>query len=316
MGNSDSKSKKKSKGNKDDGKDDGCIGNRKVRTIILAALLVAFMVFVAAYWHYLQDLYSEFKKACDDLPVPDPTGFCDEIDDYYYSTTLAFSGVFIVIVGAIAAALLFLVSVEILGKIAAFILLVGGILYLIGGIWFFSKGYNDEAEADDTGNAIVMGWIGEVILGGAAALMLGLDAAFGCYENEFNRIQSNLSMLFVVGMLCMGSYYSQICDPDALICVQRDGVEAIATGWLIIVITALVYMILMLLKCLSCGLCECLVDNKCTRFVVAIALVIGGLLTAIGYWIYAGNFGELSTDGDDVSSKAVAYYIGVSILVG
>ncbi len=140
---------------------------------------------------------------------------------------------------------------------------------------------------------------GEVILGGASALMLGLDAAFSCYENEFNRIQSNLSMLFVVGMLCMSSYYAQQCDPDALVCLQADGVELIATGWLVIVIVALVYMIFMILKC------ECLVDNKLTRIVVAIALVVGGVLTAIGYWYYSAEFGGLGDD--DGNSRFVAY---------
>merc|ERR1712228_1000260 len=113
-------------------------------------------------------------------------------------------------------------------------------------------------------------------------------------------------------MLCMGSYYAQVCDEDALICIQADGVELIATGWLIIVIVALVYMIFMILKCLSCNACECLVNSKLFRIAFAIGLLVGGVLTAIGYWYYSAEFGGLD---DDVTGRFVAYYIGLSVLV-
>ena len=50
------------------------------------------------------------------------------------------------------------------------------------------------------------------------------------------------------------------------------------------------------------------------RASLAIFIIIGGAITAIGYYVYAGEVSTLGSAGDD--AKRVAYYIGYTILVG
>ena len=50
---------------------------------------------------------------------------------------------------------------------------------------------------------------------------------------------------------------------------------------------------------------------------LAIALVVGGIVAAIGYYAYSGGADDAETDPDsnDYSGKVVAYYIGYTVLV-
>merc|ERR1719499_2562067 len=109
----------------------------------------------------------------------------------------------------------------------------------------------------------------------------------------------------------MNCYYLQMCDDD--VCVyEADGVGAIATGYLVLWVTCLVYVVLYICTC-----CTCNCKDKClVRVVLAIALVVGGVITAIGYYAYSGNYNadpNISTDSDDNTGKLVAFYIGLTI---
>lgn len=55
-------------------------------------------------------------------------------------------------------------------------------------------------------------------------------------------------------------------------------------------------------------------DKMAVRLTLAIFIAIGGVITAIGYYVYAGEVSTLGDKGDD--AKRVAYYIGYTILAG
>ena len=55
--------------------------------------------------------------------------------------------------------------------------------------------------------------------------------------------------------------------------------------------------------------------NSClVRTVLAAGLIIGGVITSIGYYVFSGGYENASMDTD--SGKVVAYYIGYTVLVG
>ena len=114
-----------------------------------------------------------------------------------------------------------------------------------------------------------------------------------------------------VSSLCFGAYYAAICAEDDTTCIQFEGVEAIAFGLTIIFWTALVYIILYICTCCTCDL----KDKLIVRLIIAIALVVGGVIAAIGYYVYAGNWGDIDDAGDD-GGEVIAYYIGYTILIG
>eukprot|EP00486_Rosalina_sp_Unknown_P014993 CAMPEP_0201594390 /NCGR_PEP_ID=MMETSP0190_2-20130828/191718_1 /ASSEMBLY_ACC=CAM_ASM_000263 /TAXON_ID=37353 /ORGANISM="Rosalina sp." /LENGTH=128 /DNA_ID=CAMNT_0048053981 /DNA_START=103 /DNA_END=489 /DNA_ORIENTATION=+ len=109
MGNSGSKGKKKDK--KKGSSDDGCIGNRRVRTIILSILLAVFFVFAAPYAQGSEEIFRDLadagilgEAAC--LLLTLQTDGCEE---WANAWAFVFAGAMICIVGAIAAVLLFLI---------------------------------------------------------------------------------------------------------------------------------------------------------------------------------------------------------------
>ena len=351
MGNS--SSKKKSKGGKGSGGDDGCIGNRRVRTIILSILMVVFFVFATPYAQAWEEVYRDIADASsNDVPIfgdvtaavgdaacillnlpygLNPEATCDDFANSY-ATIMA--GCIISIVGAIAAVLLFIIPNcdDKLGRVAGFILIVGGVVYLAGWIWFIaniapdSDAYDNMSdEAANNVRGYLTGLFGEALLAGGSALLLGLDAAFQMYENEAFRLSSNLGLICAVSALCIGGYYSQVCleedevsltNPDGCF-PSPDGVEMIATGYLILFWVCLVYIILYILTC-----CTCDCKDKClVRLIIAITLVVGGVLTAIGYYVYVGgddaDFDNVDEDGaDTIPTKKIVYFIGYSILIG
>ena len=143
------------------------------------------------------------------------------------------------------------------------------------------------------------------------------------YENEAFRLSSNLGLIMTVSALCIGAYYSQVCtdpistdNPTGTCLESPDGVEAIATGYLILFWVCLVYIILYIFTC-----CTCDCKDKClVRLIIAVTLIIGGVLTAIGYYVYVGgddvDYGDASDDSAaSLPTKRVVYYVGYSILL-
>jgi len=289
-------------------KDDGCIGNRMVRTICLSLLIGTFMILAAPFWFGIQEDAASLKEGCDKFN----TALCNTANDNYYSSTIATSGVIITIAGLLVASIGFVVNV--LRSIGGFVALCGGLLYCIGGIWFMILVYGPASEQSDAYQYILYANIGEVLLPGASAIILGLDAGFLFLDNESNRLSLNLALLMVVSCLCMGAYYAAICtdDSDQLICLQPDGVEAIATGYLIIFWTAFTYIILYICQCCTCNL----KDSLCVRLIIAVVLIAGGVVASIGYYVYAGGWEKLGLGDDETFNRAVAYYIGYTILFG
>ena len=115
-------------------------------------------------------------------------------------------------------------------------------------------------------------------------------------EKETNRLLFNLGILCAVSIMTMTSYFIQSGNDN--------WAEAIGTGYVIIMCASIAYIILFLLTC-----CTCDCKDKCaTRAILAISLIIGGLITAIGYWVYSGE--GLTED------TRVAYYVGYTILIG
>lgn len=209
-----------------------------------------------------------------------------------------------------------------MGRIAGFILFIGGILYVAGWIWIVVEErnlYPDDAWdllPDDYKTQLESGWaamVGEALLAGGGAFLLGLDACFQTYDDEDKRLGSNLGLICIVSVLCMNCYYLQTCSDDDVICVEQDGVAAIATGYLVLWVACLIYVILYICSC-----CTCNCKDKClVRVALAIALVVGGIIAAIGYYAYSGGYEQAATDpdSDDYAGKRVAFYIGYTVLV-
>ena len=327
MGGTNSKNKKSKKGRSDD----ACIGNRKVRTIILALLIGLFFVLACPIVEFWADFYKELEDVALGLGEPVCVAIAGgdldvECSDFVSAWWFIFAGAIISIVGCILAAILFLIPSQenVLGRVAGFILIVGGICYLGGWIWYIVllrppddvyDLYTDEAKQDL--DARLTGYFGEALLAAGSAILLGLDAMIHLYDNEGYRLSSNLGIIMAVAILCINAYFLQICDEDDSLCFQRDGVEAIATGYLVLFWVCLVYIILYICTC-----CTCDCKDKClVRLIIAVILVIGGLLTAIGYWVYVGadeslDDGGSGVDTDTYEGKNIVYYIGYTILIG
>lgn len=122
------------------------------------------------------------------------------------------------------------------------------------------------------------------------------------FENEFVRLAGNLTILAVSSIMTCPAYF--------ILSETHDGATAIGAGFILISVPSIVYMILFLGTC-CVGNCK---DKTPVRVVLAVLIVIGGVVTAVGYYIYAGDPSALATDADD--AKRVAYYIGYTILVG
>ena len=281
------------------GGDDGCIGNRRVRTIILSILISVFFIMA--------------------LPsINDGVENTTNNNIYKNAYSCMFGGGIICIVGAISAVLLFIIPNcdNKLGRVAGFILFVGGIIYLIGWIiYIYEYNNNNIVNIDDNDDELkrqfyanLTSWFGEALLPAGSVILLGVDAAFHMYENEAFRLSSNLGIICIVSLLCIGAYYSLICNDNQL-CVIFDGVEAIATGYLILFCICLFYIILYILTCCTCN-CK---DTCLIRIIVAITLIIGGIITSIGYFVYVGaDHADLIGNKQNVG---VVYFVGYCILI-
>lgn len=72
-------------------------------------------------------------------------------------------------------------------------------------------------------------------------------------------------------------------------------------------------MIYIILYIFTCCTCDCK-DRCLVRVIIAVTLTIGGLLTAIGYFVYVGGGDKDIYTGDD-QDVGVVYYVGYSVLV-
>ena len=123
-----SKKKKKNKGN------DACIGNRKVRTIILSSLMIVFFA-MGASWYY--DFYDWYNDPNVFTRVACVAAGYDDCSHFANSWILILSGAVCAIVSSMFAILLFFINCDDkIGRIAGIGLIVGGLLYIIGWIWY------------------------------------------------------------------------------------------------------------------------------------------------------------------------------------
>lgn len=150
--------------------DDGCIGNRRVRTIVLSLVLIAFFVFGLAYFEANKSYYAKLADTTD-LPWFGQT--CDTCEDLANAWLLVMIGAITCACATIAALLFFLIpgcddkmgmlssprfyvpyssrkhiaslsfhfhshslyGLVIKGRIAGLALFLGGIAYIAGWIW-------------------------------------------------------------------------------------------------------------------------------------------------------------------------------------
>eukprot|EP01083_Nonionella_stella_P272781 925147_1 len=259
--------------------DDKCIGNRKIRTIILCLLLLIFSIFAAGY------LFLIVERA-KDANVTTGCATCEEAaKSRVHGANVIISGLIFTMLFAIVA--MFMVCIPACDPNKFKVGRIPG-LFLI-----FSGGF------------YIFGWFGEGLLYGATTILLGLDLLIPhkyLLEDEFKRLFCNLGILCIVSILTMPAYF--------ILSGVEDGVEAIGTGYIIIFVSTLCYIIIYLMSCCKSLNCK---DKCIVRVILAIATVIGGLITAIGYYVFAGGHSTLGDEGDD--AKRVAYYIGYTVLV-
>ena len=94
------------KGSKTKESDDGCIGNRKVRTVVLSLVLIAFFVFGLAYFEANRSFYADLDDTVNGIPFIGDT--CDYCEGMSNAWLLIMIGAITCIIGAIAALVLFL----------------------------------------------------------------------------------------------------------------------------------------------------------------------------------------------------------------
>jgi len=305
-------------GKKHYGRDDGCIGNRKVRTITFSILLIAFMCFGLSYFLDQQDYWSGINA---ELPFGLET--CSKCDDAGHAWTLVVAGAFTVIASAVCAIILFFVDCDDkLGRAAGVGLAIGGALYIIGWVWYIGL-YNDMMSwsyqylTDDQRNRINMmlaAWFGEALMPSACSFLLGLDVFMHLFDNESHRLAFNLLTISVVSFLAGPCYYTLSDDGDdvtfsaAFFPFNSDSYPWIATGYMVLGCFCLAYIVLYVFTCCTCN-CK---DTRLVRLLMALGLIVGGVLAAIGYWIFAGEF---TSDYADDPGNYTLYYIGYTVAV-
>jgi len=279
-------------------RDDGCIGSRKVRTITFSMLLIAFMCLGLAY-------FFDQQKAWTDAADGILSGLCDTCEDSKHAWNMIVAGAFTVIASSIFAILLFFVNCDDkLGRAAGVGLIIGAALYIIGWTWYIAL-YHDlfivSDDADTRINEMLAAWFGEALLPSACAFLLGLDVFMHILDDESNRLASNLLMIAVVSFMTGPIYYTLSEDSDF------DAYPWIAAGYMVLGVCCVVYVFLYVFKCCTCD-CK---DSKVVRLLMALGLIVGGVLAASGYWIYAA---ELSSHSDDATNYTL-YYEGYAVAI-
>eukprot|EP01084_Bolivina_argentea_P315148 545939_1 len=325
MGNSGSKkegllSGKKSKRK---GGDDGCIGNRKIRTITLSILIIAFCIFGLSYFFDQYDYWPGLNVTILGVET------CPKCEDAGNAWMLVIVGSFVMIASAVFAILLFFINCDDkLGRAAGVGLIIGGLLYIIGWVWYINiynsmiKDLNSlwwDALSDDTKNrlnAMLTSWFGEALLMSVTSMLLGLDVFMHLFDDESKRLFTNLANLFFVSVLAGPVYYMLSDDDNVSLAtfvggfpINSNGYPWIATGYMVIGGFSLAYVILYICTCCTCN-CK---DTACIRILMALGLIVGGVLTSIGYYIYASEF---TSERSDEPTNLTVYYVGYTIAIG
>ena len=138
------------------------------------------------------------------------------------------------------------------------------------------------------------------------------------FDDEAKRLATNLLNLCIVSAITAPVYYIQTEDlsaSDLAILtllgqypINSDGYAWIGTGYLILFWFCLIYVILYICTCCTCD-CK---DTRCIRLLMALGLIIGGVLAAIGYYIYASDF---TSDNADSPTNYTLYYIGYTVII-
>jgi len=287
-------------------RDDGCIGSRKVRTITFSMLLIAFMCMGLAYFFDQQDAWT----------VLSDRDLCDKCEDSKHAWDMIVAGALTVIAFSILSILLVLVNCG--DKICqpGVGLIIGAALYIIGWTWYIAL-YHDlfivSDDAETRINEMLAAWFGEALLPSACAFLLGLDVFMHILDDESNRLASNLLMIAVVSFMTGPIYYTLSEDADSVTIstgfypYNSDAYPWIATGYMVLGVCCVVYVFLYVFKCCTCD-CK---DSKVVRLLMALGLIVGGVLAASGYWIYAA---ELSSHSDDATNYTL-YYEGYAVAI-
>lgn len=299
---------------------DGCIGDRKVRTITFSMILIAFMALGLAYFLDQQENWQDLA----DIEILGNT-VCEKCVDAANSWYLILVGAFTVIASAVFAILLFFINCDDkVGRVAGVGLIVGGLMYIIGWTWYISlyrqifEDFNPvlSDEAQQRLDAMLAGWFGEALLPAASSILLGVDVFMHLFSDEAKRLFTNLGTLLVVSLMTGPIYYILSEDEDdftindAFFPFNSDAYPWIATGYMVIGGFSFAYIVLFVCTCCTCN-CK---DTKVVRLLMALGLIVGGVLASIGYYIYAGEF--TSDNTDDGASDYTLYYIGVTVAVG
>jgi len=284
--------------------DDKCIGNRRFRTMILCVICATFGIFAfGQLWLLVED-----ANDLDDS--------FDGVANWQHGARLIFSGlIFSLVFLIVTLVLLFFPacnpSTSKQARLPGLGLLLGAFLYIFGWVLYITgqkEAYNYEALPSDTQEDLDAAWVGqfgEALLFGATVAFMAIDMLIPArllFESEFNRLLGNLAILLTVAVLEMPAYFI----------IDADGAWLVGTGYIVIFIVGLVYMVLYLFTC--CKTAPGIKDSPMVRKVLAALLLLGGVLTAIGYYWIAGGGDTLGGEGDE--AKRVAFYIGYTILAG
>lgn len=309
-----------SKNNKYSSHDDGCMGNRKVRTITFCVLLIAFCGFGISYFLQQKDYWPDLNS---NLPVVGDT--CSKCLDAGHAWSMIVAGAFTIIGSAVFAIILFFVNCDDkLGRAAGVGLVIGGLLYLIGWVWYLTiyqsliEDFNNVLSDDsqDRVNMMLAAWFGEALLPSTCAFLLGLDVFMHLFDHEGHRLAFNLLTIAVVSFLTGPCYYTLSQDEDDVSILNfvgffpynSDSYAWIATGYMVLGCFSVIYVALYICTCCTCD-CK---DNRLVRLLMALGLIVGGVLSAIGYWIYSS---EMTSENADEPTNITLYYIGYTVAI-
>eukprot|EP01084_Bolivina_argentea_P109107 195014_1 len=251
-----------------------CIGNRKIRTIMLCLLLEEFSILATP--HSIRQHMSSF---------------------------LQLSGLlFILICSFISMIRICTLKKKTKHHLSGFGILFGSILYFSGYSWYMFS----QTPINISHFAL----IGEAFLYASTGIILGIDILLPSLY-ILNHPHKRLLINFII--LCIVSIF---VIPSAVI---LDSVGVIfGSGYIIICIATLIYIILILAKCFSFNKLHYYLYLPIIRIILAIALMIGGVITCIGYYIFASDGVSLSYPYiiKHYNSKRLLYYIGYIIFIG
>lgn len=116
---------------------------------------------------------------------------------------------------------------------------------------------------------------GEALLFSATTGFMAIDVLIPhrlLFDNEFNRLAGNLTILTVSSLLTMPAYF--------MLNSNTDGVLMIGAGYIIIALASTIYMVLYLSSC--CG--HNFQDRPAVRITLAVVLITGGICNMICYF--------------------------------